>query len=417
MKKRFLAVSVSLMLALGLTGCGQGAKDSGQGGNDSTQATTDQAQTEAAGSQEQTEKAELNGAPLKIVYCGTSLSQENGDRAKQVLEIAAKECNAAGGVNGGEVVIELIDGGNDQQAYIDAVLKALEVEGVSAVIGTFYSQYALACADYVNEAQIPVFNVATNFEMANASDYYFTNRCVDTAFSNTMAQIAIDNGVKNPVTLFYNTSNGYNDSAFMKAYMEDKGFSVAEEIAFDNTTTTDYTSIVMQAMNVADSDGILLHATANTDGQSIIALLHQYGYAHPIISNSNLFSDSFVKNVGVDACAGMIGFAEYTTTQENEANKAFQELMFNNSSFSYDTVSWIDASFYDDFSLIVEAARLAGGNDKDSILDGLTKIKGYDGIMTSYSYHEDHSYADYIYLAVVQEDGTIEVSDAVEVTH
>ena len=91
--------------------------------------------------------------------------------------------------------------------------------------------------------------------------------------------------------------------------------------------------------------------------------------------------------------------------------------MFNNSSFSYDTVSWIDASFYDDFSLIVEAARLAGGNDKDSILDGLTKIKGYDGIMTSYSYHEDHSYAGYIYLAVVQEDGTIEVSDAVEVTH
>lgn len=109
-------------------------------------------------------------------------------------------------------------------------------------------------------------------------------------------------------------------------------------------------------MNVEGSDGILLHATANTDGQSIISLLHQYDYQYPIISNSNLFSDSFLQNVGVEACAGMLGFAEYTTTQENQANKDFQELLFGDDRFTYDTVSWIDASVYDDLSLIVEAA-------------------------------------------------------------
>ena len=404
--KKFLAVLLSLVLALSLVACGGNSGTSGNSGSSGNSSSTDNSGDSGEAAQ-----------PLKIVYCGTSLSSETGDRLKQVLTVAADEVNKAGGVNGAEVQVEFIDGGNDQQAYIDALLKALEVDGVSAIIGTFFSQYALACHEYVTDAQIPVFNVATNFEMAEACDYYYTNRCVDTAFSNTMAQIAIDNGVKNPVTLFYNTSNGYNDSAFMKAYMEDKGYSVASEIAFDNTTTTDYTSIVLQAMNVEGSDGILLHATANTDGQSIISLLHQYDYQYPIISNSNLFSDSFLQNVGVEACAGMLGFAEYTTTQENQANKDFQELLFGDDRFTYDTVSWIDASVYDDLSLIVEAARLAGANDKDSINEGLKLIDGLDGVMTSYSYHDDHSFADNIYLSKFLEDGTIEVSETLEVIH
>lgn len=55
--------------------------------------------------------------PLKIVYCGTTLSQESGDRAKQVLTIAAAKANAAGGINGQKVVVEFIDGGTDQQSY------------------------------------------------------------------------------------------------------------------------------------------------------------------------------------------------------------------------------------------------------------------------------------------------------------
>ncbi|MBC8536048.1 ABC transporter substrate-binding protein [Feifania hominis] len=353
--------------------------------------------------------------PLKIVYCGYSLSGESGDRAKGVLEIARDQINAAGGVNGVPVEVEFIDGGADQQAYIDAYLKAVEVDGVSAIIGTFFSQYALACADYANEAKIPTFNVATNFEMAEACDYYYTNRCVDTAFSNVMAQIAIDNGVTNPVTLFYNTSNGYNDSAFMKAYMEKEGYTVAEEIAFDNTNTTDYTSIVLQAMNVKDSDGILLHATANTDGQSIITLLHEYDYKFPIVSNSNLFADSFVANTGAEPVEGLLGFAEYATTLDRPEIAAFEK-MLQDGGFKYDTTGWADASFYDDFCLIVEAAKIAGANDKDSVNEGLKQIKGLKGVMTDYSYHDDHSFADNIYLATYT-DGKVDISETLDVVH
>lgn len=287
---------------------------------------------------------------------------------------------------------------------------------MSAVIGTFFSQYALACVDYANDAKVPTFNVATNFEMGQKCKYYYTNRCVDTAFSNTMAQIAIDNGVKNPVTLFYNTSNGYNDSAFMKKYMQSKGYSVAKEIAFDNTNTTDYTSIVLQAMNVKGSDGILLHATAQTDGQSIIKLLHDYGYKYPIISNSNIFNESFVKNVGVKSVAGVLGFAEYSTTLDRPEIDKFIK-MLKGGRFTYDTTSWVDASFYDDFCLILEAAKQGGGNDAGSINNGLKKVNSYKGVMTDYTYHEDHSFADSIYLAKFASNGSIVISKAVSVVH
>lgn len=388
--KKFLAILMALVMVMSLAACGGNAAS---GGSDAAD-------------------------PLKIVYCGYSLSAEYGDRFQQHAKRITEEVNAAGGVNGAPVEVIFIDGGqNDQQAYIDALLKALEEDGVDAIIGTFFSQYALACADYVTEAQIPVFNIATNFEMARACDYYYTNRCVDTAFSNVMAQVAIDNGCKNPINVVYNTSNGYNDSKFMAEYMVNAGFSSAGEIAFDNVNTTDYTPIVLQAMNTEGADGILLHATAGTDGQSIIQLLRQYDYKYPIISNSNLFAASFIENVGLENAVGLIGFAEYSETLDRPEIKAFVEETAKSDKFSYDTIGWQDASFCDDLRLIIEGAKLGGANTKEAVNDGLKKIEGYKGIMTDYTYHDDHSFADYIYLAEIVADGSVQISEALKVTH
>jgi len=411
--KKLVALLLALAMVLCLAACG---------GNDAPADTTPAAPaatTPAAGGEEGGEEAApLSGDPLKIVYCGASLSSEYGDRFQQHAARLCDEVNAAGGVNGAPVEVIFIDGGNnDQQAYIDALLKALEEDGVDAIIGTFYSQYALACADYVNDAEIPVFNIATNFEMAQACDFYYTNRCVDTAFSNVMAQVAIDNGCKNPVNVVYNTSNGYNDSKFMAEYMVNAGLSSAGEIAFDNVNTTDYTPIVLQAMNTEGADGILLHATAGTDGQSIIQLLRQYDYQYPIVSNSNLFAASFIQNCGVENCVGLIGFAEYSDTLDRPEIKAFIDATVNNPDFSYDTIGWQDASFCDDLCLIIEAAKLAGSNTKEAVNDGLKLIEGYKGIMTDYTYHDDHSFADYIYLAEIVEGGTVVISEALKVTH
>ena len=37
--------------------------------------------------------------------------------------------------------------------------------------------------------------------------------------------------------------------------------------------------------------------------------------------------------------------------------------------------------------------------------------------MTDYSYHDDHSFADYIYLAEIDENSEVVVSEALKVTH
>lgn len=405
--KKLVALLMALVMVFALAACGA---EEAPAATEAPAANNEPAATEAPA-------VSADADPLKIVYCGYTTSHEYGDRFQQLAKIVEEKINAEGGVNGAPIEFVVIDGGdNDQQEYIDAMLKALEEDGVDAIIGTFFSQYALACADYVTEAQIPVFNIATNFEMAEACDYYYTNRCVDTAFSNVMAQVAIDNGVKNPINVVYNTSNGYNDSKFMTAYMENAGFSSAGEIAFDNVNTTDYTPIVLQAIN-SEADGILLHATAGTDGQSIIQLLRQYDYQYPIISNSNLFSASFIQNCGPEYCVGLIGFAEYADTLERPEIDAFRAMTAESDAFSYDTVSWIDASMYDDICLIVEAAKLAGSNTKEGVIEGLAQIEGYKGVMTDYSYHDDHSFADYIYLAEIDENSEVVVSEALKVTH
>lgn len=414
--KKALALILAMIMVLSLAAC---AKDT----NPTEAPKPTDAATDAPTNGGDTDNTDGTDAPkaeasqnLKIVYCVTSLSTDSGARLEQLARLFEKQVNEAGGINGREVEMVAIDGGSDQQAYINALLKALEEDNVSAVIGTFYSQYALACADYVNEAKVPVFNLATNFEMREKSDYYFTNRCVDTAFSNVMAQIAIDNGCKNPVAVVYNTSNGKNDSQFMKNYLEANGASMADIVEFDNTSTTDYTPIVQKAINTPNSDGILLHATVNTDGQSIIALLKQYDYKYPVISNSNLFSDAFMNNCGAENCIGLMGFSEYPTVEVRPQVKEFTDMILSSDIYTYTDPSWVDASFWDDCNLILEAAKIAGDNDKDSVYAGLSQVADYEGVMTSYTFHEDGSYANYIYLATIVEDKDSEIGASIKVT-
>lgn len=355
--------------------------------------------------------------PLVIAFCAYGLSTEYGDRGRQITQIAVDRVNAAGGINGKEVQIVYYDCGSDQQSYIDAYLKALEVDGVSAIIGTFYSAYALACTDYVNEAQIPTFNIATNFELGEASEYYYTNRCVDTAAANAMSQLALDNGVTKAISIFFNTSNGYNDNEFQKEYMARNGAEVVAEFPFDSKTISDYTSLVLQAMAVEGADGILMHSSATDgSGQQILTLLHEYGWKYPIIHNSNVFTTQFMETVGAEVVNGLIGYAEYAVTLDRPQIAQFEQMLQENG-FTYDNTGWQDAAYYDVISLIFEAARLSGGNDKDSIQEGLHMIQDYEGVMSDYTYHEDGSYANNIYLASFDEEGNIIVSETLTVDH
>jgi branched-chain amino acid transport system substrate-binding protein len=344
------------------------------------------------------------------------MNHEAGDKGRFICDTMRDEVNKAGGVNGKMLELVYLESGQEQQSYITAVQKAVNTPGVDAIIGTFFSQYAIASSQFIQQAQIPNINICTNYQLAEMNDYFYITRPVDKGLIKSFAQIAIDGGARNPSLVFVNSSSGYQQAEFIKSYYQEKRLGVAAEIFYDPENTSDFTPFALQAMNSPGSDGIILYANASTDGQSLIRLFHDYNYTKPLAMCNNLFTSTITNVTGGQAVAGKFGYAEYAPDIRTPGNDTFKALM-KEKGYKYDP-DWIGASYYDAMLVFIEAAKL-GGTDKAGVQNGLKQIKNVPGAMSIMNYHNDKSFAEFIYYCSYAQDGsgTIISGDPIPVVH
>lgn len=351
---------------------------------------------------------------LKIVAT-IIMNTEYGDRAQLILDNMMEETNAAGGVDGKKVEIEYLDTGSDQQSYINCIQKAINTQGVDAIIGSFYGEYCIAASDHILNAKIPTINLSINNIQLEMNEYYFINRAVTTGVNGSWGQMALDSGMENPVIVCLNTDTGVQTTETLVKMFEDDGKSVAKVIYFDSNTTTDYTPLMLEAMNVAEGDGMILNMNAGDDGQSALDILHQYGYEHPICVCSSMMSTAISNIIGGEAVEGVFGPAEYSSELETAGNTEFVQKL---QEWGYTgAVEWTGAAYYDCFKIITEAARLSGETTAQGVYDGFKLLNGLEGAMTTYTYHDDQCFADYIYEARFGSEGNVVLGEKVAVVH
>jgi len=344
------------------------------------------------------------------------MNHEAGDKGRFICDTMRDEANKAGGVNGKQVELVYIESGQDQQSYINAIQKAINTPGIDAIIGTFFSQYAIATSQFIQQAQIPNINICTNYQLAEMNDYFYITRPTDTGMVKTFAQISIDGGIKNPSIIFFNSSSGYQQVELIKEYYKEKGLSVAAEIPFDADNTSDYTPLALQAINAPRSDGTIMYALAGTDGQSLLRLFDDYKYAKPLSLCANLFTSTITSVIGGKAVAGRFGYSEYAPDIKTPGNEKFKSLM-KEKGYKYDP-DWIGACYYDAMLVFMEAAKI-GGTDKAGIQKGLQQVKNVAGAMSVMTYNKDKSFAESIYYTSYAKDGsgTIISGDPIPVVH
>ena len=355
---------------------------------------------------------------LVLVWCCRDLNSDQGIKAQAILNYLADETNKNGGVNGGNVRVEFIDAGTDQQSYLDALLLATEVEGVDGIFGTFWSQFGIAASDYIADTGIPTFNMCTNEELANCNDYYYLPRGTNLGMTYSWAQIGINNGITKPAIIFFNSSSGYNQDAYIVDHFKKNGFEIAAEIPFDSTNTNDFTPHVLEAIN-SGADGVFVIGNADSQTQSIINLLHEYKFDGVISGVASLMTPKFAELCGADTVDGMIGYAEYDPSIDTEANNAFKQLWYETLDLDGEglTISWHDASFYDVYHLFCLGAKLGGANDRKQINEGIRMISDYEGAMCTYSWHDDTSLANECYDVAFEGTTDIVCKDVIAIEH
>lgn len=275
MKKRSRSVLLPILvvLALVLAACAddgtadttapapdttEGAPDTTEGGSDTTEGATDT--TEAA-----------SGEPIKIgALTDLTAFTPWAVNARDGMELAAEEINAAGGVDGRMIEIVIQDSANDADAGIDGFNRLLE-EDVVAVGGPISSTVAAAVAPLAEQEQMPFLLVKAGTEAALTIDSRYTFRtCLPAApmTAGPVLQYAQEQGLSNVGVIVADYAWGQAFASAVENTFEGSDVDYGEIQVAPVPPDTDFTPFVR---NIADVEMVV--ATGHPPGNAAILSL------------------------------------------------------------------------------------------------------------------------------------------------
>ena len=308
----------------------------------------------------------------------TGSAASYGLSVKQGAELAIKEINDAGGVNGLKFELNFLDDEAKAQPAISAYNKMMD-EGADAILGAVTSDAMLAITELTNEDGILQVTPSASVQDATKYDNAFRVCFTDPLQGVTMADYAVDTlGYKN-IAVLYNVADNYSKGmadAFMAEVKAKGGNIVAKEsfvtddVDFNTQLTTIksagadalflpvYYQDAAYIINQAKTQGITLPMLGGDGWDGVLGQLED-----PTLANGSIFLSPFVAN---DTAENVQAFVKAYQKEYNATPDQFA------------------ADGYDGVYIIKAAIEKAGSTDSEALIKAMPEINvaGVTGNMT-----------------------------------
>jgi branched-chain amino acid transport system substrate-binding protein len=351
--------------------------------------------------------------PFKFGCLMPTTGQEAGyglDFVK-TYQMAVKDINDKGGVNGHPLEIIVLDTQAKPEMAIPAFNRLVEVDKVPLII-TAWSAVVKSLAPIANRTATLQISVGANApEIANLGDYTYTVFPLAEVDVTALANYTYTNLKKRKAAILYiNNDTGIGGA---KIYRETFTKAGGEVVAFEgyDPKATDFTGLLLK-LRVANPDVVHMHTLAELP--SVIAQMRQLGMNQQISSYSVGYNPKILAQLGVTA-EGLIvtSLAPTSTGNPNVAKllDLWKQVGRAPNGLPYLQYSW-DATVF--------TAEVYGWLDKhDMPLTGencrkaMLEIRSYDLPMTGkLVMQDDHRVKKPVYLYQVK-GGQFELLDTV----
>ena len=243
--KKILAVMLALVMVLSFAAC--------------TKTPSTETESKADASNAGSNNSFANEGTLKIGSIGplTGDAVVYGNAVKYGAELAVKEINAAGGINGYEVEFKMEDDVHDAEKSVNAY-GALKDWGMKMLMGTVTS---VPCTAVSNEAAADNMFLLTPsgsaVECLQAGDTLFRVCFSDPNQGIASADYIANNNVAKKVGIIFNSSDVYS-TGIKDKFVEEaavKSLEIVATEAFTNDSATDFTA---QLTNLKDAGAELV---------------------------------------------------------------------------------------------------------------------------------------------------------------
>jgi len=290
-----------------------------------------------------------------------------GIQQNNALDLAIADVNAAGGVNGEEVVVVGYDAQSELSKYTQFAQTAVLRDGISAMFAGLTSSSREAIRPIFREANIPYF-YASLYEGGACDRQTF----VTGSSASQQLSVLMDWAVKNYGPRVYIMAPDYNfgtiSGHWIHEYAERNGAEVVGE-DYLALSVTDYAPTI-QKIQAANPDVVV----ALPVGAAQTGFLEQFaaaGLKDSIgVVSTNYGSGNQQVVVSPQAGEGLISAMGYFPSVENEANTAFKAAW----EAEYGTDTPIVAGAVDVWNAVqlwAAAANQAGSTDTDAVIAAL----------------------------------------------
>ncbi len=248
--RKLVSLAMAATLAASLTACGSKPAETTAGAaTETTAAGTEAAGSEAAGSEAaesgaaETGAAQAAGGVLKLGVMGplTGPASAYGQAVANGADLAVKEINEAGGINGMQVELQAQDDEHDPEKAVNAY-NTLKDWGMQMLVGPTTSKPCIAvAAESANDNLFQITPSGSAVECA-ANDNVFRVCFADPAQGTASAIYIGENKLATKIAIIYDSSTEYS-AGIREAFVAEaanQGLEIVADEAFTADTNTDF---------------------------------------------------------------------------------------------------------------------------------------------------------------------------------
>lgn len=318
-----------------------------------------------------------------------SAGAEDGLPARRGVELAVKEINAAGGINGRPVEVIFEDEKDSPTQAVNAVQKLINVDKVVAIIGPMTSGATLAAAPTANDAKIVLVTpTATSPKVSGAGAYIYRGCSRIDKQAEALTKYVAENFKPKTVGILYsNEPYGKGCYELFSKYFDGLGIKVVAVESFMRGAK-DFRA---QLTNIKAANPDLLFIPGYYQETAPAAVqARQLGLNQRIIGVYGDIAPIYIQLAG-KAAEGHLVASEYDEDYDTPKNKKFREAYYNLvKTIPNEPVNIMFAALTYDMTHLVAQGMKKYGPTSEGIKKYLDEVKDFDGVTGKLSFDQNH---------------------------
>ncbi len=313
----------------------------------------------------------------------TGPQAEAGVLTAHGARLAVEEINAAGGILGRQVGLQIEDNQSTNPGTVLAYSKLVS-QKVAAVLGPLRSTQVQAASPTIAKAKIPAVIGGSDPSLTRVNNpWIFRARPNDLYSSRVMAEFGVKELKGRKWAIIHSTDTfGTGGKNALVDALKAQGIEPVLIQGYTNNQQ-DFTPIVL-AIKKSGADVIGSYMTNSPDVAIFARQLRQLGIAIPWVGSTSIVTETAIR-LAEEALWGTYGVSDFVV-EANDESRRFAAAFRKKHGFEPDLYSaWCYGGMY----LLKHAIEVAGTTDAEAVRKAMLAIRGLKGVEGTYNFNSN----------------------------